>query len=369
MVFDGESEVSAGGERVKLERGMGTSVPDEGKPSPPEALLAAPQTLQPEASSSWAAGNPLFRWARVEGAVSYVLEVCRDSSCGQVEERAVGITALEWRPEGLPAGSFYWRVTALASSGLDGFPSPAQDFSITSTAGDTLPPLARIAFSGPTMGMGKRLIVGPGFALAAEVSDDGAGIDRWNAVIDGREMAPGKLPEEWEEGSHTIALVAIDRAGNETRSDEHSFVYDPRPPEISWGWSKDSILDSARGERLTPEAGEGQRAPSDLYWSGRGGGWKALGSRSWTISSDTPGFWIRPRRGSLYLSGIDEPITSDRALGIRALDEGCGIRKLDFVLETRSPGTSSEAVYLVVEAIDNVGNSSRVEWLASSRRP
>ena len=48
MAYGGESEVEAGGAKVQVQRGMGTSVATQGPPSPPEPLLPAPVLAGPE---------------------------------------------------------------------------------------------------------------------------------------------------------------------------------------------------------------------------------------------------------------------------------------------------------------------------------
>src|SRR6185295_19865258 len=76
-VYGGESEVEAGGAKVQVPRGMGTSVAPTGPPSPPEKLLAAPAGLDPAAGDERACADPLFSWQAVPEAATYTVEVCR----------------------------------------------------------------------------------------------------------------------------------------------------------------------------------------------------------------------------------------------------------------------------------------------------
>jgi len=110
MVYGGAGEVEAGGAKVAVAEGMGTSVGKDGPPGPPEKLLPAPRLLSPPADAELGFANPVFSWQPVPEAAAYVVELCRDPGCGQLLDRAVrpveGATA-EWHPEALAAGTFY----------------------------------------------------------------------------------------------------------------------------------------------------------------------------------------------------------------------------------------------------------------------
>lgn len=132
MVYEGTGSVAAGGREVLVPGGMGTAVPKGGPPAAPEALLPAPRVVVPAAGGAFDQANPRFAWRPVDGARSYTVEVCADAQCGQLVDRATGVTRTSWAPDGLPLGDLQFRVTAVAGSGLDGFPSPAVPFRIES---------------------------------------------------------------------------------------------------------------------------------------------------------------------------------------------------------------------------------------------
>lgn len=122
MSYRGATAVSAAGASVTVRQGMGVAVPEGKAPGKPEKLLAA-AALKPVDTQL---AHPLFAWPEVKGAATYTLEVCRDRSCAEVLARTTGVTAREWKPaEALPAGSLFWRVTARATTGLDGYPAAA----------------------------------------------------------------------------------------------------------------------------------------------------------------------------------------------------------------------------------------------------
>jgi hypothetical protein len=132
MVFGGAGEMSAQGVKVELPRGTGTSAVEGRPPSPAERLLPAPTPLGPAEGAAFDHANPLFSWSEVPGAASYTVEVCRDAACGELVERATRIPGARWTVDGLPVGTFHWRVMAVSASGLDGYSSPAVPFSVRS---------------------------------------------------------------------------------------------------------------------------------------------------------------------------------------------------------------------------------------------
>jgi len=132
MMFGGEGELAAEGRSVKVGTGMGTAAEAGQPPKAPEKLLPPPAPIHPAKGATYEHSNPLFTWAPVSGAAAYVVEVCRDAACGQIVDRATGLSETSWTPRGLPLGELHWRVTAQGASGLDGFPSPPVAFTVRS---------------------------------------------------------------------------------------------------------------------------------------------------------------------------------------------------------------------------------------------
>jgi hypothetical protein len=130
MVYDGQGEVRAAGQMVAVASGMGLAVATDGRTNGPEKLLVAPKALSPNESQSFDFSNPTFDWEPVARADTYTVEVCRDPGCTQLVDRAVGIKLTRWTPRVLPMGMLYWRVNGVSVSGLDGFMSAPQKFTI-----------------------------------------------------------------------------------------------------------------------------------------------------------------------------------------------------------------------------------------------
>jgi hypothetical protein len=125
MVYGGSSTVASAGKRVDVEAGMGTQVEEGKAPEAPQKLLPAPATVDPAADTTLHSG---FGWTSVAEAASYTIEIYRDADATQLVERATGIRETSWRTSALPYGDFYWRVTAVSKTGLDGFPARVVHF-------------------------------------------------------------------------------------------------------------------------------------------------------------------------------------------------------------------------------------------------
>ncbi|MCM2314453.1 MAG: FecR domain-containing protein [Thermoanaerobaculia bacterium] len=126
MVYSGATEVEAGGVKLQVPKGMGTSVTEGAAPSAPEKLLAAPALVAP-AQSAETRGPTELGWSPVANAQSYVVEICRDPACAQLVTRQTGIEGTTASMASLPIGNLHWRVTARSKAGLDGYPSKTRE--------------------------------------------------------------------------------------------------------------------------------------------------------------------------------------------------------------------------------------------------
>ncbi len=349
MVYSGESELEAAGAKVTVATGMGSSVPEGEAPKPPEKLLPAPADLEPAAGSGLAT-RPAFRWAAVEGARDYTLEVCRDPGCGALVERVTELAEPSWKPAGLPVEKLYWRVTAVSSSGLDGYPSDAVEFEILSAVEDTEPPAVRVSFTGPQLaprsGLNDRWIVGPGMEIEVEVEDTGSGVGEWTPSIDGEEVEVEALKGPWQRGEHTFGFVAVDRAGNR-RQVEVPFTFDPDPPELSWGLEGGSALGQTVGE-LDADAGA---APAL-----RGRRKMKIGKRYWQLDSDMAEVLLRPRSGKPIGLRAEQGSSIGRGQGLWVLAKDAVCTELDDLSYELVPGAEKRSYVLRVRATDCVGN-------------
>ena len=370
MAYAGASDVEAGGAKVAVPRGMGTSVASQGPPSPPEPLLPAPVLVSPPSGAERACSNPPFSWQPVPEADSYIVEICRDSGCGSLVDRRIGETGTAWRPAALPVGDLYWRVTARSRSGLDGYPSEAVRVAVTSDrlaaegkAAATAPGALQVG--GPQVIVGDRLFVSP----AATVSVAGTEATGWVPVVGGKEQAA--WPSPWTAGEQTVAAVTPDGGcGERSALAPVSFVVDADGPRIRWEVGnrqelEDRLAPDSERERLRLRGRRSGGRPASDAWLSDAGVYRLplpwvpknehVAQFPIEIVSDRPqAFFAAPDTISM-VDGKESRI-DERVLWIAADDAGAGVDRVIF--RTRPEG---DRVILEVEARDLVGNVSKKE--------
>ena len=379
MVYGGESDVEAGGAKIQVPHGMGTSVAESGPPSPPEKLLAAPPGTDPAAGAERACADPLFTWQAVPEAATYTVEICRDPGCAELVERQTGQAAAQWRSATpLAVGRYFWRVTARSASGLDGYPSEASQLAITSDRTGVQAPTGSLAVGGPQVRVGDRLFT----SAAATVQVTAVGPDgspaRSLPVIGGQEAAA--WPAAWAAGAHTAGAVVLDGCGHRVPLTPVAFVTDTEPPVIRWqvGDQKalsDRLAPDSEGDRrrLRGRRGRGGRPATDA-WQTRAGVWQipvpwvkekrgeVYAQFPVEIKSDRPQAFLAAPESTVGADGKNERL-DERILWVAAEDAGAGVDRL--ILRDR---TEADRVVLEVEAVDMVGNTSRKEIVLRRQR-
>ncbi len=356
MVYQGESDLEAAGARVEVAEGMGSVVSEGEPPGPPEKLLPAAEGLVPKDGAVVAERRPELRWDAVDGAVSYTLEVCLDPRCGQLEARRTGLEETRWQSDvDLPLGNLLWRVTAVSRSGLDGFPTASTRLEITDRPRDEQPPRITWKITGPQARIGDTLVVGPGFEVEVEV-DDPSGVGSWSPIVDGEPVSPQSLATDLAAGKHTLAIRAVDKAGNEGTSETVTFTFDPDPPVLHWGFERVG----RKGQDLASQfAEDGPQA--NLQGRHR----LQVARKKWRLDSDFTQVVVRSAKRKIRLRDLpDSKITREQGLWVLADDPPCaGQLQIAYELEERRhPDVRRPAPVLVVDATDCVGNRSRIAW-------
>jgi hypothetical protein len=350
MAYGGEADVEAGGAKVQVPQGMGTSVAASGPPSPPEKLLPAPRALSPADAAEAACANPALTWEPVPEAASYVIEVCRDPGCGSLVDRAVGIAGPEWRPQALPAAELWWRVTARSRSGLDGYPGTTRKLAVTSDQADALPPAGTVTLTGPQVRVGETLFAGPGAHLEVATTDNESGPAGWRPVINGKES--DSLPSgPWAAGTYAAGAVALDRCGNRGPVAPVAFTIDTTPPGLTWDVVEYNAF-AGRGA----QARKARSAP--LTWSG-GVQWLPLATGDEVrIDSDTPQAFFHAAGARFVADGREVTLGDNQMLRIRAQDTESLVEHLLFRLRLAAGGGTT----LELETGDLVGNVRKAAW-------
>jgi hypothetical protein len=378
MMYEGRGKVSASGASVEVARGMGTNVPEGRPPSPPEALLPGPQIVSPSPGTTLPFANPRFTWDPVHGAGSYVFELCADAACSATVERASGLTGTLWQPsEGLAQGRYFWRVTAVAASGLDGYPSAPARLEIAGDALDRTLPSLELAFEGPRIGCGSRLLLGAGAEVALQSSDALAGVVARRYRLDGREVFLDDWKGGWGPGPHRLEATAWDAAGNEATLAPVVVELDAAAPRLSWEVGDEELFrrfgqPNPRSERRSRrEQTALERTGARLEWSSDGRVWLPLaapGTSSQTGSSqpasaafvvgDRPQLFLRAvAAADPFLPASPVRLPAGRLLRVEARDEACAVERLSFGIRRTATGPT-----LWLEAVDLLGNAQREEW-------
>src|SRR5882724_2658654 len=377
MVYGGAGEVEAGGAKVAVAEGMGTSVGKDGPPGPPEKLLPAPRLLSPPANAELGFSNPVFSWQPMPEAAAYVVELCRDPGCGQLLDRAVRPvtdSAAEWHPETLAAGTFYWRITARSRSGLDGYPAEPSRLTLLSDRPDREPPAAKLTLEGPRIEVAGKLYTGGGTGGAGSLSfqiaadDAGCGLLESAPTVDGR---AGAGP--WPAGEHHAGGYAVDRCGNRLEVPPVAFIVDTEPPAVHTEIASRSILER-EGEPRAVRPGsrrKGEPATTGLYWSSDGRRWLSLwrpaeGSAGAVyggdeMASERPQIFLRGIGVRLSIDGKTVGTAEGQLLWLKVEDQGAGVERLRFHAEAGGTGSGGTPV-LQLEAVDLVGNARRLSW-------
>ncbi|MCP4200536.1 MAG: LysM peptidoglycan-binding domain-containing protein [bacterium] len=393
MIYEGASQVEAGGKSVAVAEGMGTSVPEGAPPLPPEKLLPRAVLSSPARNGSVEVGRLQFSWQPVEGAAGYTVEVCSDAACEALVARAVGLTSTSWAAELLPVGDHQWRVTAVSPSGLDGYPAATQPFTVAPERAEFDPPAATFSISGiavePLREGASGTLYAPSARVRAEVEDP-SGVASWRPVIDGEPAEKDDLRGRWSHGSHTVTVVAEDELGNrgaEARS--LSFAVDAEAPELRWRVGGPELLT----ETLGKEALELRESRWWLRKAARRNARRARKNRPplWTLVSwsnervegprtlerralirglyrDYSGVRLTGEAPSVLLLapgilGAGSPGEAEvgRFLFLQAVDAGAGVEELT-VTTTGSPSAGYE---LRARSRDRLGNASSASWVFS----
>lgn len=372
MVYEGEGDVEAGGAKVQVPRGMGTSVEPEKPPAPPEPLLPAPRLAEPAADAQAACAKPVFSWEPVPEAASYAVEICRDPDCSALVERVTGSTETSWRAADLPSGDYHWRVTARARSGLDGYPSGTRKVSIRAESADRGAPTAAIRLDGPQIRIGDVTVYAPKVRLTVETADEASGVADWTPRVDGREVSASALSGPWTDGEHRVDAAVLDRCGNRGDVVPVAFRVDAQPPRVLWEVKdEDDLIREKRSfQSLSPRRPRKRDEERGLSWTPSQAEARLRWHDGWNfapagtvhetveIRSDLPQIHLTVDGVGLRGDGGALPLGAGRLLRVAAEDTGSSVVRLTLRTRTTEAGPVLEA-----EAEDGVGNTSTLEWL------
>jgi hypothetical protein len=365
MVYEGSSTVSAAGRKVEVPAGSGTSVAPKAPPAPPESLLPAPTGLRPASGGEFDRSDPRLEWQAVPGAASYVVEICRDAACGQVLEAARGITGTAMPPRELLEGDLHWRVTAVAPSGLDGYPSPTQSMVAVESVAPPAPALALVTASGVAPSAGSCI---PGLTGVEVRALDRAGTPiAGELLVNGTARTVGDFLASPPAGAIELAARATDARGRSSQSAPLKFGLDPAAPwiEIHPGPGLVEIEEKPR------KAKKGAEAPPLMCDSGleigtSNSAWQAIpcataGSTEplrLALAGDRAQLAFRTSRDGIRVGKLR--LGPGEAVRLSAWDVGCGLRGVDTRIVPSTYARGRMMLELTVE--DAAGNRRVLGW-------
>jgi hypothetical protein len=398
MVYQGRGEVAAASERVELPAGTGTSIPRGKPPLPPEALLPPPASPQPAAGSQRPPRDLELSWSAVDGAREYLVEVCGDADCGAVVTRG-RTTAPAWAPpEPLATGEYHWRVRAVSSSGLDGFPSPTLALALTAAPVDDVGPSIAVRLpETPWQVNGIACFDAAELAVGVEVRDEGCGVESYRLELDGRPIEPAELERgRVPGGAHALVVEARDRCGNVSRSPAVSFLADADPPTFLAESRAPAplelgLLPNPARDVVKRREKWRRRGLRWLEWSSVGHLWAPLPTGAdpqpirefladaranaplgdgeviarWQLDASRPWVFFTAPGGSPFASGGPE-LEAGRILWVVARDPGCGIAGFELRSLAARPG---ETPRVELAARDHFGRTTVLSWPLSASSP
>ncbi len=382
MIFAGKSTVSAAGASIEVPAGSGTSVAPKAPPGPVEALLPAPANPRPAYGEEVEQAAPQFTWTPVPGADHYIVEVCRDPACGAVVARAPTFTAGSLQldaPGGLPAGELYWRVTAVAASGLDGYPTASIRIDAVDSVRPSAPLLALQTPAGEPVKDGTCTAALPA-AVVRAVDRRGAEVP-WKLLLDGRETSLQEFRALPLAGRHQVAARATDARGRSTDSMPLAFTLDAAAPWVDLIATStaaappvDEAAETGRrsGKRKrTPEPEPVAACDAGLELLDAGGIWMPIPCA--TAAAPAPAVvGLEPERTAVTVrttaSAVafgDSVLAAGETLRLSTWDVGCGAAQLALriVPSPYRPGR----MLLEAAVTDGAGNTRTQGWHIARR--
>lgn len=382
MVFAGRSTVSAAGASIEVPAGSGTSVAPKAKPGPVEPLLPAPADPRPAYGEEIEQAAPQFSWTPVPGADHYTVEVCRDPACGALVARAPTFTAdaLQLDVEGgLPQGELFWRVTAVAASGLDGYPTAAIRVLAVESVRPPAPVLALRTAAGEKVAAGACVGALPDPVVTA-VDRRGAALP-WTLLLDGREIPIAELRSQPLAGPHRLAARATDTRGRQSDSPAIDFTVDAAAPWIdlltvapgSTADSTEPARESRSTSRQRPKK-EPEPVPAcdaAIEFLAADGTWTAVPCAIGVAPAPAV-VRLEPSRAAVALRTPghavafgDNVIAAGGTLSLATWDVGCGAKQiaLRIVPSPYRPGR----MLLEAEVTDGAGNRRSQGWHIARR--
>ncbi len=371
MVYDGQASVAAAGRRVDLAEGTGSVVPPAAPPLPAEKLLPAPTLLAPAEGAELGLDAPELAWQEVPGAARYVVEICGDAACGRVLERRADLAAPGATLEAeLPLGAAYWRATAVALSGLDGYPSPPRAVTLVPSVAPPAPIVLLMTPDGRQLAEDACSPAAP--RLEVRALDTHGNTLPWQVALDGTEGPLEDLVTHVTTGEHRLVATAVDTRGRRASSPELRFRVDLASPTVELPPEPGVSTPLPKVERRRRHRAEPPPPPVNPCASGLEVG-RPEGAFLRIACADAGGvptevllagasdkLLLRSANGRTIRLGEFREVAPGSAVALEFADQGCGLARATFRI-VPSPHAAGRAL-LEVAALDAAGRETRMSW-------
>jgi hypothetical protein len=228
-VLTGEADLAAAGQEQKIPAMFGSLVRDNKPPLAPIKLPPAPEPRSPVIGGTTAVQRTVFDWAPAEPArdvSGYRIEIAEDESFTRIIQDRM-VEQLPWAADPLAPGRYFWRVSSLNLSRLQGPPAPSRDITVRRDLRIAVTP------SKPPVKHSGRLVVGPGhtFSWATPSPDTSAVLAEYS--LDGETFMPLSAPLRFDtEGPQVLRVRGVGADEERGALREVKLYVDATPPEI-----------------------------------------------------------------------------------------------------------------------------------------
>jgi hypothetical protein len=140
-VQKGKVKLATGKEQVTLKGGEVGIVDPAVQKIAVKELLSPPEAVEPENGAVFYKEGVSLTWSKLEGAVSYLVEIARDPRFSNVYLEKSNSTTTLWLAKNVPDGRYFWRVRGVDGQGIVGRSSENRFFDIQL---DQVPPEVQV---------------------------------------------------------------------------------------------------------------------------------------------------------------------------------------------------------------------------------
>ena len=228
-VLEGRTQLEAGGAAKDVPDGFGSKTEMGQRPGAVKELLPAPLPLSPINSFQTGRQELTFSWEklRARGLGGYHFELARDEAFNDVVKHGV-IEQTQVQSGVLEKGTYFWRVSSLDKSLLEGLSFNPQSFTVELRLDVSLIPQGKFWTDG------ERIVLGPGAGLTLKAMDGDSSVHHIQARIGKEKFADADKPLRFaKEGKVTIQARGVSQTGEKGKVKKVTAWVDHSAPKVN----------------------------------------------------------------------------------------------------------------------------------------